>query len=126
MAISITLFLHTSRTSFSNFIPTTEPLLGLEPIGVVVNCVISLASPFNLRNRLREVDVDATVVDQHVVHLEVRVFARLLLLELDERVLQGVARHFVADHLARLDLAEAAEDDLQVVVGGDGIQLAHE
>lgn len=43
-----------------------------------------------LGHGLREVDVDAAVVDQHVVHLQVRRLALLRVAELDERVLQAV------------------------------------
>lgn len=48
---------------------------------------------------LREVDVDAVVVNQHSLHLEVGLFAILLVVELDERILQAVTRALVANDL---------------------------
>ena len=85
----------------------------------------ALALPGDLGHRLAEVDVDAAVVDEHVVHLEVGVLTVLLALELDERVAQRVTRLLVAYHLAAVDLAEAREDQLEVVVVRHRIQLAH-
>jgi len=79
-----------------------------------------------LRDRLGEVDVNAPVVDEDIVHLDVGPFGRLALLELDEGVLQAVARLLVADHLAAPDLAKAGEDQLEVLAFGDLVQLAHE
>ena len=69
----------------------------------------SLALPPELGDALREVDVDAAVVDEDVVHLEVGVLARLLVLELDEGVLQRVARLVVTDHLAAHHLKQCKE-----------------
>jgi hypothetical protein len=51
------------------------------------------------RPYLREVDVDAAVVDKDVVHLEVRAAAVLLLLELDKAITERVAGLVVADDL---------------------------
>lgn len=70
--------------------------------------------------------MDSSVIDQNVVHLEVSVFARFLLLELDERVLQRVAARLVPDDFASLDFPESTENNLKIVVGCDGIQFAHE
>ena len=61
------------------------------------------AAPLHLGDRLREVDVDAAVVDQHVVHLEVGVLARLGVVELDEAVLKRVARFLVPDYFTAED-----------------------
>ena len=60
----------------------------------------TFATPLDPRDGLAEVDVDAPVVDEYVVHLEVGVLARLGVVELDEGVLQRVARVAVADDLA--------------------------
>ena len=46
---------------------------------------------------LREVDLDAPHVDQDVVHLEICLLTILLLRELDEGVVEGVARLVIAD-----------------------------
>ena len=43
--------------------------------------------------------MDSAVVNQNVVHFEVCRLASLLIFELDECVLQRVARLFVPDHL---------------------------
>lgn len=69
--------------------------------------------------------MNAPVIDQDIVHLDVRPLCRLALLELDESILQAVARLLVADHLAAPDLAKAREDELEVLALGHLVQLAH-
>jgi len=44
--------------------------------------------------------MNAMIVNQHSLHLEVRLLAVLLLLEFYERVLQAVTRSFVSNDLA--------------------------
>ena len=44
--------------------------------------------------------MNAMIINQHSLHLEVRLLAVLLLLELYECVLQAVARSFVSNDLA--------------------------
>jgi hypothetical protein len=56
---------------------------------------------------LREVNVDAVIVDQHALHLEVGTLTVFLCGKLDECILQTVTRCFVADHFTRQDLAKA-------------------
>lgn len=70
--------------------------------------------------------MDSSVVDKHALHLEIRGLACALVVELDEGVLQAVPRLLVADDLARQDLAEAAEDELEVRVRGHRVEFAHE
>ena len=64
---------------------------------------------------LGEVHVDAAVVDEHVVHLEEGVLGRLVAVEADESIVQRVAGLPVPDDVARRDLAEAGEYDLQIL-----------
>ena len=59
--------------------------------------------------------LDAAVVDEAVVHLEEGLLAGLVGVEAEEGVVERVARLPVADDVARGDVAEAAEDDLQVL-----------
>ena len=72
-----------------------------------------LATLLQLRHRLTEVDVNAAVVDEDVVHLEEGVLALLRLLELDEGILQRLARLLVLDNLTADDRSEPREDDFQ-------------
>ena len=65
---------------------------------------------------LREVNVNTMIVDQHALHLEVGLLTVLSMLKLDEGVLKAVARSLFPNDLAREDLAETAEDELEVVV----------
>ena len=60
--------------------------------------------------------MNAVVVDQDVLHLEIRLLAILLVLEFDESILQRVASLLVSDHLARQDLSKTAEDQVEVLV----------
>lgn len=78
------------------------------------------------RAHLREVDVNSAIVDEHVIHLEVRPLRLLALLELDKRILERVACLLVANNLARQDGAEPREDELQVLALGDLVELADE
>ena len=96
-----------------------------ELIGIVVNRVISLPAPLNFRHRLREVNVDSTVVDQNIIHFEICVFARFLLIEFNECILQGVTGSFVTNHLTVFDFSKAAEDDLQIVVSCDRVKFTN-
>lgn len=60
--------------------------------------------------------MDAVVVDQHALHLEVGLFAVFLIFKLDKRILQAVPRALVPDHLARQDSSKATEDQLKVLI----------
>ena len=77
-----------------------------------------------LGHGLTEVNVDATVINQNIVHLEVSVLTVLCFLKLNEGVLQGLLGLVVLDHLAAADGPKAREDHLQVFVCCDGVQLA--
>lgn len=81
-----------------------------------VLCPDLLVAVPQLPHGLAEVHVHPAVVDEHIVHLEVRRLARLLVLKLDEAVAEAVARLEVADDVSGHDLAEAGEDDLEVVL----------
>lgn len=70
--------------------------------------------------------MNTSVIDKHVVHLKVCVFARFLLLELNESILQRISTRFVSNDLTSFDHAEAAEDNLEIIIGGNGIELANE
>lgn len=60
--------------------------------------------------------MDAMVVNQHPLHFEVGLLAVLLMLELDECVLQTVARALVPNHLAGQYRSKATEDQLKVLI----------
>ena len=44
--------------------------------------------------------MDPMIIDQHSLHLEIRLLAVFLVLELDKCILKAVSRTFVADDLA--------------------------
>lgn len=73
---------------------------------------------------LGEVDVDPTVVNQDLVHFEECLFGTLLRLKLNEGVLKAVPCLLVFQDLTGFDLAEAREDELEVLLRGDGVELA--
>lgn len=56
--------------------------------------------------------MDAPIIEQHIIHFQISLFARFLLFKFDESVLHGIAAHFVSNDFARFDFAEATEDDL--------------
>lgn len=56
------------------------------------------------------------IVNQDALHLEVGLFAVLLVFKLDKRILQTVTRALVSNHLARQDRSKATEDQLKVLI----------
>lgn len=99
--------------------PCRRPPLLLLPAATALVCVClcshtrvapRLAVPLELfpdvRHRLTEVDLDATVVDEHVVHFEVGGLAGLVVVVPDKRVAQRVACLVVADDVARRYVAK--------------------
>jgi len=56
--------------------------------------------------------VNAVIIDEDALHLEVCSLAIFLGGELDERVLQAIAGCLVANNLARQDFTEAREYEL--------------
>ena len=70
----------------------------------------ALATPMRAAAHL-----DPAVVDEHIVHLEEGLLSRLVVVVAQEGVAQGVARLVVPDDVAGGHLAEAREDDLQVL-----------
>lgn len=69
--------------------------------------------------------LDSAFIDEHVVHLEVRLLGLLGSGELDEGVVQGLASLWVADDLAGQHVSKAREDELKVTICGHRVQLAH-
>jgi len=74
---------------------------------------------------LAEVHVNPPVVNQHVVHLQIRRLCRLVGVKGHKRVAERVARLVIADDVALRDFPEAAENDFKVLIRRHGIELAH-
>jgi hypothetical protein len=60
--------------------------------------------------------MDTVIVDKYALHPEIRLLAVFLLIEFYKCILQTITCSFVADNFARENLAEAAEDELQIVI----------
>jgi len=60
--------------------------------------------------------MNPVIVNQHALHLEVGLFAVLLVLELDKGILQAVTRTLVSNNFAGQDGAEATENQIEVLV----------
>lgn len=97
-------------------------------------CVPLLIPRIIFGHRLTEVDMNTTIVNKHVIHLEIGCFATLCVLVLDERIVQRHASATVANHLATVhtnqflrillvpfDLAESAKDNFEIVFNGDRV-----
>lgn len=54
--------------------------------------------------------MDASIIDENIVHLEIRLFSILFVLELDEGVTQRITGLLVPDDFTAENLAESAED----------------
>ena len=56
--------------------------------------------------------MDAVIIYQHSLHLEVRLLTILLVFELDECILQAVFCALISNDLAGHDRTEATEDSI--------------
>ena len=74
---------------------------------------LQLGCPTALKRRVAR--LDAAVINEAVVHLEVGLLARALAVKAQEGVVERVAGLVVPDDVAGGDRAEAREDDLQVL-----------
>ena len=84
---------------FARFLVCLFLIVGVHQLVAVLSCLVLNAQlralvlvflavvVLQLRHRLTEIDVNAPVVDEYVVHLEVGALTVLRLLKLDERVL---------------------------------------
>ncbi len=93
-----------------------QSLLGVSPLLLVPQ----------LAHTLAEVDMDSPVINETVVHFEVGLFTGSDCHELDEAIAERASRLPVPDDLATLDLSEATEYGLQVLVSGDRVEFADE
>lgn len=65
---------------------------------------------------LREVNVNAMIVDEDALHFKVCLLAVLLVFEFDKGVLKTVTGPLVADNLAGQNLAKSAEDQFKILI----------
>lgn len=70
--------------------------------------------------------MDATVINEHVVHFEIGLFALLWLLEFNEGILQALFGLPIANDFTAYYVTEARENDFEIFRGRDGVQFAHE
>ena len=75
-------------------------LVGVEGFSAGEIDAATFTLPLNSRHGLAEIDVNPAVVDQHIVHLEVGILARLGIVEFDEGVLQRVSCQSIANNFA--------------------------
>lgn len=94
-------------------------------LAVLVDQTATFTAPLHLCHRLREVHMNAAIVNQHIIHLDVRLLARFRILKLDKRILQRIVRHPIANHLAADHPTETTEYNLQIIVTRHRIQFAH-
>lgn len=95
----------TSSASSASSAPSPSPPAAARP---------PLELPPQMPHALREVHLDPPVVEEHVVHLQIRALGRPARLEAHESVAQGVAASAgrgVPHDVARDDAAEPAKDD---------------
>jgi hypothetical protein len=74
---------------------------------------------------LTKVHVYSSIIDENSLHLEVGCLAGALVFELDESILQAVARLLVAYDFARENRTETTEDEFEVGVGSDRVEFAN-
>jgi|LauGreSuBDMM15SN_2_FD.fasta_scaffold73471_1 hypothetical protein len=77
-------------------------------------------------NGLRKVDLDASVVDENIVHFLVSPQARLLHFKFDKGIVERVARLVVAHDATFNNGSKSRKDELQVSVRRHRIELADE
>mmetsp|Transcript_4570 Transcript_4570/g.17999 ORF Transcript_4570/g.17999 Transcript_4570/m.17999 type:complete len:409 (+) Transcript_4570:584-1810(+) len=94
-------------------------------LGILLRTQAQERVPPLLGGGLREVHLDAAVVHEVVVRLQIGLHGLVLLLKLDEAEVQAVPGHMILADV-RLARTEAAEDELQILLRGHGIQLRDE
>lgn len=77
-------------------------------------------------NRLGEVNPYSPIVNEHILHLEIRLFRIFSFIELDEGILQRVASLFIPDDLTTHNLPETGEYELEIFVPSYRVELADE
>ena len=70
--------------------------------------------------------MDSPVVDEDVVHFEVGLLRGALCVKPHKGVAKALSGFPVLDDVAGSELAESGEDDLEVLLGGHGVELADE
>jgi hypothetical protein len=85
---------------------TTETAASLSPLRIC-GCAPGIGE---LGDGLREIDVDAMIVDEDALHFEIGLLAGGLELVFNECILERVVCALVADYFAREDFAETAKD----------------
>ena len=70
----------------------------------------------DVTHTLGEVNVNTMVVDEDPLHFEICLLAVLLILEFDECILKTVSCTLVSDDFTRKDFAEAAENQIQILI----------
>lgn len=68
--------------------------------------------------------MNAVIINQDPLHLEVGALAVFLVGKLDESILKAVTGLLVSDDLTRQDLAKTREDKLEVFIPCNWIELA--
>lgn len=79
-----------------------------------------------LCHRLRKIHMDPPIVNNHVLHLQVRFFTRFLALEFDKSILQALPCLPVSYYLHALNGPKAGEDNFEIPLLSHWIQLADE
>lgn len=70
--------------------------------------------------------MDAMIINEYALHLEVGSFAVFLGRELDEGILQTISSLLISDDFATKNLAEAAEDEFEIFVSCYRVEFAYE
>ena len=78
-----------------------------------------------LGNGLAKVDLDASVINQSVVHFEKGFGTLLLGTKLDKGVLERVARFGIPNNFGLAVGIESRKDEFEVFVFGNGVEFAH-
>jgi len=70
--------------------------------------------------------MNSMIVNEHILHLEIRALRVPLVAVLYECVLQRVARPLVPNHLAAQQCPEPAENERERLIVRDGVEFADE
>lgn len=60
--------------------------------------------------------MDSVVVNKHSLHLEVGLFAVLLIVKFDKRILQTISSALIPNHLAGQDGSKSTKNQLQILI----------
>ena len=78
-----------------------------------------------MMNTLREIHFNTSIINQHIVHLKIRLLTRFPSVKSNKSIVQGISGFPIFDDIATGQRSKSTENDLQVFISGHRIQFTH-